>query len=87
LLKLEDENGVPVTVRTPITLEAAAGRLLVEDLNPDEPGHQTFIQGGQLEFALESPQQPGAVKVMASSGIIAVSEDLTFVPELRPMIA
>lgn len=87
LLKLEDENGVPVTVRTPITLEAAAGRLLVEDLNPDEPGHQTFIQGGQLEFALESPQQPGPVKVMASSGIIAVSEDVTFVPELRPMIA
>lgn len=86
-LKLEDENGVPVTVRTPITLEAAAGRLLVEDLNPDEPGQQTFMQGGRLDFALESPQEAGTVKVRVSSGVISTTETVTFVPELRPLIA
>jgi len=85
-IKLEDENGTPVTVRTPITIEAAAGRLLVEDLNPDEPGYQTFMQGGQIEFALESPQTAGTVKVMASSGVISATETVTFVPELRPLI-
>ena len=86
-LKLADENGTPVTVRTPITIEASAGKLLVEDLNPDEPGNQTFMEGGEISFAIESPQVAGPVSVHASSGIIEAKEEFAFLPELRPMLA
>ena len=38
LVRLTDANGTPVTVRTPLTLEATLGLWDVEDLDPREPG-------------------------------------------------
>lgn len=86
-VKLTDDKGVPVTVRTPITLEASAGRWQVEDLDPREPGVQVFIEGGRGEFLLAAPDTPAEVQVRVTSGILKAESRLDFLPDLRPMIA
>ena len=45
-----DDKGVRVTARTPLTLEASAGRWNVRDFNETQPGVQVFIEGGQARF-------------------------------------
>jgi uncharacterized repeat protein (TIGR01451 family) len=86
-ITLTDAANVPVTVRTPITLEASAGSWMVKDLNPNEPGTQVFIEGGKAEFDLQPPIQPGPAVVKASSGGVTSEARIEFVPELRPMLA
>ena len=87
IVKLTDDKGVPVTVRTPITLEASAGRWEVEDLDPREPGVQVFIEGGRGEYLLAAPDTPVESLVRATSGILKAEARLDFLPDLRPMIA
>src|SRR5947209_6799558 len=87
IVRLTDANDVPVTVRTPITLEATNGTWLVKDLNPKEPGTQVFIEGGHAEFELMPPMEPGSSLVRASSGGVNAETKVEYVPELRPMIA
>ena len=86
-VRLTDASDVPVTVRTPITLEATNGTWLVKDLNPKEPGTQVFIEGGHAEFELLPPIEPGSSLVRVSSGRVNTETKIEFVPELRPMIA
>ena len=86
-LEVSDDKGAPVTVRTPVTVEAANGVWKNEDLNSLEPGLQLFIENGSTELLLQSPRDPGDVEVLASSGSIKTSAKLSFVPDLRPMIA
>ena len=85
-VKLTDAAGVPVTVRTPISLETSLGRFEVEDLNKLEPGEQVFITGGSAEFRLLPPQEPGPGLVRVSSGIIKAEVTVNFMPDLRPLI-
>ncbi|MBL4760571.1 MAG: DUF11 domain-containing protein [Mariprofundaceae bacterium] len=87
LVKLLDKHGVPVTVRTPLTLESSLGRWFVKDVNPVESGTQTFIQGGKAEFKLLPPQRAGEAKIRISSGAMENVAQLDFLPPLRPMIA
>ena len=87
VVKLTDDQGVLVTVRTPITLEASGGRWQTEDLDPQEPGLQVFIEGGRGEFLLSAPGTPSTVTVRATSGILKAESRLDFLPDLRPMIA
>jgi uncharacterized repeat protein (TIGR01451 family) len=86
-VSLTDASNVPVTVRTPITLEASNGAWMVKDLNPKESGTQVFIEGGKAEFDLMPPIQPGPSIVRVSSGGVSAESKIEFVPELRPMIA
>ena len=96
-IRLEDDKGVPVTVRTPITLEEFAGengvrtlqglRWLTPDADPKEPGVQMFVEGGKVEALLSPPQNPGDEFLRVSSGVLKVQKKISFVPELRPMIA
>jgi len=87
LVRLTDAADVPVTVRTPLTLEATNGIWLVRDLNPNEPGTQVFIEGGKAEFQLMPPNQAGPGTVRVSSGGVSAESKIEFVPELRPMMA
>ncbi|MDQ6995176.1 MAG: carboxypeptidase regulatory-like domain-containing protein [Mariprofundaceae bacterium] len=87
LVKLLDKDGVPVTVRTPLTLESSLGRWFVKDVNPVESGTQTFIQGGQAEFKLLPPEKAGEAKIRISSGVMEQVSQLDFLPPLRPMVA
>jgi uncharacterized repeat protein (TIGR01451 family) len=86
IVKLSDRHGVPVTVRTPVTLEASSGRWLAEDLDPREPGLQVFVEGGRGEFMLLAPDLPGTALVKVSSGALKEEKPLDFLPDLRPMI-
>jgi uncharacterized repeat protein (TIGR01451 family) len=86
-VRLTDANDVPVTVRTPITLETTNGVWLVKDLNPKEPGTQVFIEGGHAEFDLMPPIEAGESMVRVSSGGVSSESKIVFIPELRPMMA
>ncbi|RZU47726.1 putative repeat protein (TIGR01451 family) [Fluviicoccus keumensis] len=86
-LILHDKDGVPVTSRTQVTVEANAGQILEEDLDPKQPGTQLFVEGGETTLHLQSPTQPGAGEVVVRSGVLKETMAVRFVPELRPMIA
>lgn len=86
-VELQDAAGVPVAARTAVTLEATLGEWLVQDLDPNEPNVQVFIEGGQAQFALRSPLQTGTAKVRASSSADNSSTaDVSFVAALRPLL-
>jgi uncharacterized repeat protein (TIGR01451 family) len=87
LVRLSDAHGTPVTVRTPVTLEATLGSWDVEDLDPREPGVQAFIEGGSREFRLIAPQEPGDSVVRVTAGALHSTAHATFLPDLRPLIA
>ncbi|RNF85235.1 OmpA family protein [Montanilutibacter psychrotolerans] len=85
-IRLADAAGVPVTARTAVTLEASSGRWITNDLNPDEPGLQAFIEGGQGEFELMPPDEPGDGFIRAAAGEVQREAKIDFLPELRPMV-
>ena len=87
VVKLLDAHGVPVTARTPVTLEATLGKWQVKDLDPQEPGVQAFLEGGRGEFPLLAPADPGASTIVAKSGTMRAEARLDFLPELRKMVA
>ena len=86
-LELRDAAGLPVATRTPLTLDATLGRWSVPDLDPREPGVQTFIEGGAVQLALQTPGQAGEAVLRARSGTLADDATLHFVPALRPLVA
>ncbi|AIY42888.1 Outer membrane protein A precursor [Collimonas arenae] len=85
-VRLTDANGVPVTARTQLTLESDRGRWLEQDLNHDEPGTQVFMDGGQAEFHLLPPGEPGSVRIRVSAGAFVNEVRLALLPAMRPMI-
>jgi uncharacterized repeat protein (TIGR01451 family) len=87
MVRLLDSKGVPVSARTALTLEAAIGRWEVDDVDKKTPGTQVFIEGGQAEFDLIAPLDPGDSRIRVSSGMLEGSATLSFLPELRPMLA
>ncbi len=86
-VQLTDATGIPVTVRTPVTLEAGLGSWQVPDADDKERGLQVFVEGGQGVFALLPPQEPGETTIHAFSGPYSAEAKLSFLPELRPFIA
>ena len=87
LIELMDAQGIPVTSRTAITLETTLGQWQLTDLDPKEPGVQTFIEGGARSVMLMPPPDPGKTTLRVSSGNIRAQTNLVFVPNLRPLIA
>jgi large repetitive protein len=85
-VRLVDDHGIPVTVRTPLTLELDRGTWVNEDLNPNEPGVQAFIEGGLTEVTILPPSDPGDSIVRASTGGLEQQVKIAFLPELRPLI-
>lgn len=85
-LILHDKDGVPVTSRTQITVEASAGRIAEKDLDPKQPGTQLFVEGGETTLTLVAPTTPGEGEVVVRTGILKETLKVKFVPELRPMI-
>ena len=85
-VRLVDDKGTPVTSRTALTLQTTAGRWLVQDLNPLEPGTQVFITGGAAEFKLMAPADPGDASIEISGGVMKTVRKVAFLPHLRPLI-
>ncbi len=90
-VRLTDSAGLPVTARTPVTLEATVGAWLAVDLDPMQPGTQVFVEGGRAVYELAAPAEPGSGWVRASAGSLqgAVNGQTTvnFLPDLRPLVA
>jgi len=87
IVHLEDANGVAVLQRTPVTLDATHGQWLQADLDPREAGLQTFVEGGQAEFAVRAPLEAAEATISASSGKVQAKALQAFVPDLRPLVA
>ena len=87
VLRLQDKDGVKVAARTAITLESDLGLIDLQDLNPDEPGIQTFIEGGEMVIPVLAPNAPGRGKLRVSSGLLKQEIDIQFLADLRPLIA
>lgn len=85
-VRLVDGNELPVTGRTPLTLEASMGKLLATDLDEREPGTQVFLTGGVASFELLSPIEPMRALLRVSTGNLRSEMPVDFVPELRPLI-
>ncbi|NML85962.1 hypothetical protein [Polaromonas sp.] len=86
-IRLSDAQGLPVAERTPVTLKSSLGQWQTPDLDPRRPGTQVFVEGGEGNFLLLPPSQPGKAELGASSGTIHATEKIEFTPNLRPMIA
>jgi len=86
-VELQDERGIPVHARTAITLEASLGEWQTPDLDPKEPGTQVFIEGGVAHFKLLPPSLAGRSLLKVSGGKVRAEASITFMPNLRPMIA
>jgi len=87
VVSLFDRNNIPVTSRVAITLSTSAGRWTIEDLNPVEPGLQSFVEGSRAEFELMPPSDPGQALIKVASGEITGEFKLDFLPDLRDLIA
>ena len=91
LIETLDADGVRVTTPTAVTLQSSRGqwklRGTLRDLDPDEPGIQVFIEGGQLTAEYESPADAGDVLLQASTSTLQAQASLSFVPALRPLLA
>jgi uncharacterized repeat protein (TIGR01451 family) len=86
-IEMRDAQGVPVTSRTPLTLEASVGEWQTKDLDPVEPGTQVFVKGGSAEFGLLAPLEPGDCRIRAGNGALKAEAIISFLPDLRPLIA
>ena len=86
-IALEDADGVPVVERTPVTLDASSGEWDFPDLDPREPGHQVFVEGGNADFSLRAPKEAGEARLLAASSLLQAKGALRFVPDLRPLVA
>jgi uncharacterized repeat protein (TIGR01451 family) len=86
-VRLTDEHGTPVIARTVVTLDATLGQWQARDIDPKEPGIQVAIEGGAARFDLLAPEHPGKAMLRIHSGDVHGEFALTFVPNLRPLIA
>ena len=86
VVKVVDQFGTPVSSRTPVTLNSTIGTIQIKDVNPDQTGIQTFIEGGSLLVPIQSPSQPGEGVLEVESGSYHASQRVRFLPDLRPLI-
>lgn len=86
-VELQDAHGVPVSSRTAVTLDSTLGEWQTPDMDPKEMGTQVFIEGGVGYFKLMPPTLPGRAMIRVTSGTIKSECQVTFMPNLRPMIA
>ena len=87
IVHLLDAHGVPVMVRTELSLESSLGSWQSPDLDPNEQGTQVFVEGGVGHFGLLPPAEPGTAHLRISSGLLHSESELVLLPDLRPMIA
>lgn len=86
VVKVIDQFGTPVSSRTPVTLNSTIGTIHIKDVNPDQAGIQTFIEGGSLLVPIQSPSQPGEGVLEVESGSYHASQRVRFLPDLRPLL-
>ena len=86
-VSLLDKNGVLIGARLPVVLDVEQGTWLVNDVNAQAPGTQTFVENGVSEFELRSPIEPTTSKIRVAIGSVFEETSVEFLPNLRPLIA
>jgi len=86
-LRTLDASGIPVGDRTLVTVQSTAGAFETRDLDPAAPGVQTAIENGAADLVLVAPSVAGDAKLVATTGRLAASARIRFVPDLRPLLA
>jgi hypothetical protein len=99
VLRLFDKEGQPLKGTAFATLEHSGGRILLPGARTDEfgprradadratPGVQVKVDNGTAEFHLLAPPEAQDVRVRITAGAEEVSGTVSFVPDLRPMVA
>lgn len=98
-VKLSDLKAQALSDVAYITVEVSGGRILLAGQNTDElgpegsdldkvtPGTQVKVENGQVTFKLLAPAEPQDVKVRITAGGVTAAGTVSFVPELREMVA
>lgn len=99
VLRLFDKAGAPIQGTSFATLEHSGGRVLLPGARTDEagprrqdadkatPGVQLKVEDGVAEFTLLAPAEAQDVRVRITAGNEEASGTISFVPDLRPMVA
>lgn len=98
-VRLFDKEGAPVKGETLVTIEHSAGRVLIAGAKTDElgpgrldvdkvtPGVQLKVVDGVGNFVLLAPMEPTDVKVRITAGSAVANGTISYLPELRDMVA
>lgn len=98
-VRLFDKNGQALKGSVFATIEHSGGRVLLPGARTDEfgprrqdadrmtPGVQLKVEGGLAEFTLLAPAEAQDVRVRISAGTEEAAGTISFVPDLRPMVA
>ena len=98
-LQVLGRDGQPLREPVFITIETSGGRLLLPGGRTDElgsraldadratPGVQLKVAAGSASFTLLAPDQAQDVRVRVTAGSQQATGVISFVPELRPMVA
>lgn len=98
-VRVFDRKGEPLKTPVFLTIEHSGGRVLLPGARTDElgprrqdadrtvPGVQLRVEGGAATFTLLAPFEAQDVRLRVSAGGEEASGTISFVPELRPMVA
>jgi hypothetical protein len=86
VLTLVDADGQPVTHLTRVRVEYSLGRLQ-SPKGAQAAAFELAVPNGTAEFDLIAPVTPGQALLRVSSGAVRVQGKVSFLPELRPLIA
>jgi hypothetical protein len=98
-VRLFDKDGKPLQGTAFATIEHSGGRVLLPGARTDEfgprrqdadktnPGVQLKVDNGVAEFDLLAPAEAQDVRIRISAGNEEASGSISFVPDLRPMVA
>ena len=98
-VRLFGANGKPLATPAFVTIESSGGRILLTGARTDEqgprgldadkviPGVQLRVTNGLAEFSLLAPMTPQDVRLRVTAGDTEASGIVSFVPEMREMLA
>ena len=98
-VRVLDKDAKPLSGKVLLTLEASGGRILLDGAATDTlgpqggdadrvtPGVQLAVLDGVAQFRLLAPSEPQQVLLRVDAGAVSAQGVLSFVPELRRMVA
>jgi hypothetical protein len=98
-VRLFGRDGKPLSDAVSATIEHSGGRVLLPNARTDEfgprgldadrvsPGVQVSVKNGVAEFHLLAPPDAQDVRLRISAGGVEAAGEVSFVPDLRPMVA
>ena len=86
VVRFLDTRGRPVLASSVVTLEARSATWDVDDIRPDVPGVQVFIDNGEATFDVIPPQVSGPGRLVVRAGFDDGAITVEFTPNLDERI-